>query len=224
MCQHDLGRAGVAVSAIQQPPERGPERERLKEALRNLRGSRRFGFPFDRKRDRQGFLRDEIRHGRRPVPEPGEVVVRERAVVAVVDAHHLVRPIDRHRPEEKGVRDGEDRNVRANAERERQERDNGEARATEDQAKRVVKVPPEVLEPAEGASVAMGVLLSLRTDHAASRRLGRRGRQTAASEILFGKSEMSADLTVELGLRPRRSDEREKALNELAKRSHGQED
>ena len=44
------------------------------------------------------------------------------------------------------------------------------------------------------------------------------------SEIVLGEREVRLDLPVELGFGPRRLDEREKTVNELAKRSHGQED
>ena len=68
--------------------------------------------------------------------------------IAFPEAHEPIRFGERQRPQHHGVDDGEDRGVRAHAERERDRSDGGESRASAERARAVPHVLPERFGPA----------------------------------------------------------------------------
>ena len=107
--------------------------------------------------------------------------------------------LERQRPQQHGVDDAEDGGIGADAERERQHRDGGEAGRAAQTSDRVPHVVSDVLQPPERSRVAMQVLRQRHAAHRAPRgqaRLVRR--QSAAAMLVFEQREMRRHLAIEI--------------------------
>src|SRR5262249_39810044 len=115
------------------------------------------------------------------------------------------------------VDDGEDRGIRADAERERQDRGGRVARALAERPPSVAHVLEHGLEEHRAARVA-GLLLRL-VDAAEldeRRAPGLRGREAAAQALLGLPVEVEGELLLELALLPLRAEEHAQAARDLA--------
>jgi hypothetical protein len=109
-----------------------------------------------------------------------------------VDAHQLVRRGERQGPQRQGLDDAEDQRVGADAQGQREDGDEGEARALAQQAGGVPDVTGEAVQPGPGPD---GAQLLLDQRHVAERAASRIAR------LLRGQAGLSLPLLLELEMR-----------------------
>ena len=97
----------------------------------------------------------------------------------------------RQRLDQQRMDDAEDGRVGADAERQRQDGHCGKARRPAQHPRGVVQIPPGIIQPAQGAFVAVALLHLLdAAERALRRESGLVGRQAAASKLVFEQLEV----------------------------------
>ena len=133
------------------------------------------------------------------------------ALEAIVD--EAIRVAIRQRAEEHGVHDAEDRGVGADAEREGEHRDGGEALVATHVAQAVPDVADQTLERGHPALVALGLLHGLDGAEAPERvSAGVVRREAGRHGVAFGQLEVGPHVLVELAIQPIALEQRQQSL------------
>ena len=219
-------RHGFAILFGQRPAENRLDAEHRVVVARHQLRQRELGFTVDA--DVRVQKRTERREPRKHVAVRGEIrggSGGEREDVpgrtALAEHDEVSRVADGKRPEEHGVRQGEDRRVRADAERERQHRDRGKERIPAQGAKPITQVASQIVEPRQTALIAHR-LHRLRHTPGPDRR-----RPPASSSgvgapplVLGGQFQVQPQLRLELGIPTARTQRAPQARDPLAERGH----
>jgi len=199
-------RSRPIVVAHEEPADGRPQSERFVERATHPGGRRAH--------DRVGRSDVERRvaepaHVRKHVPLIGQTAhERIRETVPAFSAgqdhrhlHQLLRVAHRKGAEQQRLNEAEDRRVRANAERERQDRDECEPGRSAQRSRRVQQIAPRIVQPPERSRVALMLFGLLDAADCASRGVARFvGRHPSVPILVLQQREVGGDLAREFPL------------------------
>src|SRR6185436_14789006 len=187
--------AAPVVAGGEEPAGLGPYTEQVEEAAADPQALGRLCLAAAREVERRpaegecaregvlaiaDLLPDRVRQARPPVREvPPGALLRHRR-----DLDQLFRPYHGQRLQPHGVDHLEDRRVRADPDREREDRDGGESRLPQEQARGVAQILAEPLEPRPAPHLARHFLDRRDVAELAPRGGARLGRVLAALDAI----------------------------------------
>jgi hypothetical protein len=130
-----------------------------------------------------------------------------------VERHESLWIANRQPPQQEGIDETEDRGVRADAERERENGDEGERGRAPQRPERVLQIAPCIVDPTERPRIAMKLLRLLDPAERQPRGMACLFRQhPSAQELIFEDRQMRGNFALELRLPSARLQRIEKSL------------